>query len=311
MKKKEIRKKISSIGARLALNFSFWLVRISPYWLFQGVMQVFAFVWFHSAKRLRKVAWETLTVAFGETKGPQELEAIIHQCFRNITHAMLDLAYYSQHPQKVQERFIIENRHYLDAALQKGKGVVLVTAHFGNFPLMMLNLAQMGYRPSVILRRARDPEIAKKIYQVMERVGVKTIYSVPPRESVKQSLESLRANEILCVLMDQNFGSGSGVFVEFFGRKAATATGPVVFAERTGADVLLAFTVQEEGKYRVIFEPPVKLEEREDQQERLTVNVAKITRIIEDYIRRYPAEWGWMHRRWKSQDATAEQGVSL
>jgi Lauroyl/myristoyl acyltransferase len=88
----------------------------------------------------------------------------------------------------------------------------------------------------------------------------------------------------------------------FFGTKAATATGPVVFAMRTKAPILPMFIVrQKDDTHKIIIEPPLYIEEKEDYKETLIYNVARITKIIENYIRKYPQEWGWIHRRWKSR----------
>lgn len=303
MNKKEFRRNVINSSSMVAMSVALALVRILPYGLFSAVIRAGAFLWFTFAKRLRKIARESMTTAFGDTKSPEEIQKLIRQCFDNVGSGLMDLAYYAVHPQRVHDRFVIENQHYLDEALAQGKGVVLVTAHFGNFPLMLLELSQHGYKVNVILRRARNAKTAEGILGLMNQVNVKTIYSTPPRESVRQSLQVLRDNETLCVLMDQNFGAGSGVFVDFFGHKAATATGPVVLAERTGAVLLPVFNFREGDKYRLIFEPPVPLEYRDNHQEMLVVNVSRLTRLIESYIRRYPAEWGWMHRRWKTKES--------
>jgi len=294
---------MANVGARLGMFFALGIVRVLPYCFFRLTLNFLAGFWFFGAKRLRKIARESLLIAFGSAKSEKEIEQIIRQCFSNISSSMTDLLYCCEHPGQTKNLVSFEGLGYLEAALSKGKGAVLVTAHFGNFPLMLLALAQNGFRNSVIIRKARDAQTADKIFETMSKVGVNAIYSIPARDSVKQSLQVLRDNGILCVLLDQNFGSGSGVFVEFFGQKAATATGPVIFAERTQAAIVPVFTVRENGKYRIIFEPELPLEEREDHAEKLFVNVDRITRIIERYIRHYPAEWGWMHRRWKSKEA--------
>jgi KDO2-lipid IV(A) lauroyltransferase len=133
------------------------------------------------------------------------------------------------------------------------------------------------------------------------RLKIKTIYSLPRDVCVQETLESLRNNEVVFIPIDQNFGTG-GVFVEFFGRKAATATGPVVFAKRTGAAILPCFIVRQSGdRHKIIFEPALALEESEKPEEATQLNIQKLTVIIEAYIRKYPAHWGWIHRRWKTK----------
>ena len=121
---------------------------------------------------------------------------------------------------------------------------------------------------------------------------------------VDASIRVLRNNEVLFIPLDQNFGSGGGVFVEFFGHKAATATGPVIFAKRTAAPILPIFIKRDhDDVHKIMIEPPLELEGCPDDDEMLVVNTQKITNVIERYIRQYPQEWGWIHRRWKARPA--------
>jgi len=118
---------------------------------------------------------------------------------------------------------------------------------------------------------------------------------------VNNTIAALRNNELVFIPIDQNFGTG-GVFVNFFARKAATATGPVILAQRTGAAIIPCFIIREpDDKHKIIFEAELELLEGKDPQEAILINIQRLTDIIESYIRRYPAEWGWIHRRWKSK----------
>ena len=111
--------------------------------------------------------------------------------------------------------------------------------------------------------------------------------------------------------MDQNNVSKAGVFVEFFGRPSGTASGPAIFAMRTGSPILPIFTVRTgEDTHEVIVEPHFYLERKATDEETVQFNIQKITSIIEKYIRKYPQEWGWMHRRWKSQPKDAAATVA-
>ena len=90
--------------------------------------------------------------------------------------------------------------------------------------------------------------------------------------------------------------------MNFFGRKAATATGPVVFAQRTGAALIPCFILrQKDDRHRIVFEPALDLKEGDSPSDTILINIQILTAIIESYIRKYPAQWGWIHRRWKSQ----------
>ena len=285
-------------SARYALNLALWLIQCLPYRVIRGVMYFFLLLWYTFALKLKRIAHESLVTAFGSELSSAQRRKVVRQCFEKVGRSMTDLIYYAHYPEGVTQRFHIEGRSHLDRALEKGRGAIMVTAHFGNFCLMMLDLAQRGYKVNCIIRRAHDTDVAATIFESMNRVRVRPIYSSPPRKSVQESLQALRNNEILFVLLDQHFGSGNGVFVDFFGRKAATATGPAVLARRTQAPILPVFTIRNGEDYRMVIEPSLDLEPGDDQAA-VTADVAKITRIIEGYIRQYPTEWGWMHRRWK------------
>ena len=253
---------------------------------------------------MRKNAMETLTIALGKEKSHVEIEKICKDCFYNAGRNAIEMGSYNAHPKMIVEKFRFEgeSRRYLDEALAEGKGVLAISAHFGNFPLMLLYLAQMGYPTNAIIRPSRDEAIEKHFQAARTRLGLKTILSYPRELCVRLSLKCLRKKELLVVLLDQNTGSKSGVYVDFFGQRAGTATGPIIFALRTESPILPMFTVRDgEDSHKIIIEPHFKLEIKENDEDTLQYNVQKITSIIERYIRTYPKEWGWMHKRFKSK----------
>jgi KDO2-lipid IV(A) lauroyltransferase len=169
---------------------------------------------------------------------------------------------------------------------------------------MQFRLAKEGYVVNSIIRHMRDKLADDYFLEKRDKVGVKTIYSEPRKACILESMRSLRNNEVLFILLDQNFGTG-GVFVNFFGRKAATATGPIILSQKTGAKILPMFIVHNKNGKNILFiEPEFKLEERADKDETILLNIQRLTDIIEQYIRRYPAEWSWIHKRWKTRPKT-------
>ena len=294
--------------ARYAFYFFSALFRILPYAFVRALANVLIATAFLLVKRMRKISKESLTIAFGKEKSEQEIETIVRTCFFNLGRSAIEMLYFTQRPKMITDKlaFAPGARENLDRALAEDRGVVAVTAHFGNFPLMLLYLAQIGYKSNAIIRPARDEVIEKTFQDTRTRLGLHTIYSYPRLECVKESLRVLRNGEILCIPLDQNFGTG-GVFVDFFGQKAAAATGPIIFAMRTGAVILPIFIARDQDdRHKIMTEPHFVLEIKATDDETIQHNVAKITRIIEMYVRCYPYEWGWMHRRWKSKPASAE-----
>ena len=288
--------------ARYGLYSFAWVFKWLPYGFVRFITVILVTIGYWFTGNQRRIAEESMDIAFGDEKSSKEKKRIIKQCFKNFGSGMTELLYYLAHPEAVEQKVFFEGKEHLDRACAQNRGVIAVTAHFGNFPLMMLACALKGYQTSSIIRPARDEELSNYLERKRTEVGLKTIYAIPRQECVSNSLKELRNNGLLFAPIDQNFGSGGGVYVDFFGQKAATATGPAVFAMRTGAVILPMFIIrQNDGTHKIMIEPPVLLEERGNEKDTIAATMANITGLIEQYIRRYPHEWAWMHRRWKSR----------
>ncbi|MDP3142616.1 MAG: lysophospholipid acyltransferase family protein [Candidatus Omnitrophota bacterium] len=253
------------------------------------------------AVRHRRIAIESLSIAFGQEKDQCEITAIAKACFEIIAKGMVEVLWISEHPDCIKKKARIVGKEHLLKAFKEGRGAIGVSAHFGNFPLLLARLVQEGIKTNAIIRYSRDEKIEKYFEAKRREFGLNTIYSTPRTTCVTNSIKALRNNELLFIPIDQNFGT-AGVFVDFFGRQAATATGPVIFAQRTGAPIVPMFIVREkDDTHRIIIEPPMYIEKKEDNAATIQHNISRITKIIEEYIRKYPQEWGWIHRRWKSK----------
>lgn len=290
--------------ARYGLFGSAWILERLPFGAVDFFARCLIAIGFRFAVGQRRIARESLEIAFGGEKSLEEINRIIRRCFEHFGHGMIEMLYFLSHPEWTDRRVVWEGKEHLDQALVQGRGVIAVTAHFGNFPLMMLCCARRGYKTAAIIRPARDEALEQYLFRRRSESGVHTVYAVPRRECVVSALKALGQGQVLFIPLDQNFGSDGGVFVDFFGQKAATATGPVVFARRSKAPIVPMFIIrQADGTHKIIVEPPFDLEERSDEEETVAVNIGRLTNIIERYIRQYPHEWGWMHRRWKSRPA--------
>lgn len=207
---------------------------------------------------------------------------------------------------RYEKNIIIEGKDNLDRALAKGRGVIIVTAHLGNFPLMSYKLARQGYVVNVVVRPMRDSQAGEFFNEIRIAAGVKSILSYPRGECVQRIISALRNNEIVMIQMDQNFGTG-GVWVKFFGQLAATPVGPIVFAQRTQTAIVPGYIYRGKRGIRHYFKlfPQEELISSRDRAEEVLLNAIKITNLIEGWIRQVPAQWGWIHRRWKSRPTPA------
>ncbi|MBF0384542.1 MAG: lysophospholipid acyltransferase family protein [Candidatus Omnitrophica bacterium] len=308
MKAKELLKNFQRGLARNGLKANCYLMDRLPYVIFYVIAHIFMAIAYIFIVRHKRIAKESLDIAFGGTKTEKEKRFIIKKCFYEFGYGMFEVLYCLSNPGRIDEKITIEGEEKLISALDKGKGVIAVTAHFGNFPLMMLYFAHKKYPVSCIIRPTRDEELTRLLHEKREKAGLKTIYAAPKTECVAATIKALRNQEVVFIPIDQNFGAQGGVYVEFFGQKAGTATGPIVFARRTDAVILPMFIVGEgKDRHRIIIEDPVLIEEKEDEKATLTYNMAFITKTAERYIRKYPYEWAWMHRRWKSQPLKSQR----
>ena len=253
------------------------------------------------ARNQCKRALENPDIAFGNSKSLEKKKQITRAAFQIFITGGLELLVYNSISDDDKRQLIqIEGRSYLDEALAKGKGVIGLSAHFGNFPIMGGRLALEGYQCNLVVKAMKDPQVEVLFQKLRRDYGFNTIYLRPPTQCAHACLNALRNNQILLLLGDQRFRKG-GVMVNFFGKPASTAPGSASLALSTGAQVLPMFILRQENQVeRFIIEKPVTLVKTGDRKKDIQVNLQIFTDIIESYVSRYPEHWIWNHRRWKS-----------
>lgn len=294
-KKKILRRIAGWIGLRLTTNFSSYLPLSSLY----RFGELSGKLLFLLGRAHRKIALDSLAIAYPYLSF-EERRNIAMQSFIFMAQSSLELLYFLRNTREL-DKIKIEGIEFLDRALEFKKGVIALTAHLGNFPLMSLKLAQVGYPVNIIVRPMRDRKTGDYINRLRTQAGVKTIFSYPRKEVVAKTIRTLRNNEIVVIQMDQNFGTG-GVWVKFFNKLAATPVGPIVFALRTNATILpIRIIRKEQGVHLIKIEPPYQLIITDNKDETILLNAVRLTNIIEGWVKEHPAQWGWIHRRWKSR----------
>jgi KDO2-lipid IV(A) lauroyltransferase len=182
-------------------------------------------------------------------------------------------------------------------ALKAGKGIIAFNAHYGCWE--MSSAATMKYYPKVaaIYRPLDNPILDAKIRHIRTSSGG---HMIPRREALRQSLPWLRDNGILGIVVDQNFPAG-GIFVDFFGKLAATTPIVSILAHRTGAAVLPCHSRWFGDKLKIIWEAPLALSTSTDPKEANADETQRMTKIVEGWIKEDPTQWLWMHNRWKKR----------
>ncbi|HEV2492897.1 MAG TPA: lysophospholipid acyltransferase family protein [Terriglobia bacterium] len=270
-----------------------------PHRAARGVCGALAALAYWFWPRLRHVGLFNLRLAFPEWTERQR-RRVLRGVFRNFGRMLADFARFPQLSCANIERLIIYDgfEHYAQAR-EQGKGVIFLTAHFGNWELSSFAHGLYGYPLNFAVRKMDNPLLDELINRVRCLSGG---HAIEKNDFARQALRALKQGEALGILMDTNMLAAEGVFVDFFGRSASTTTGPARIARKTGAPLVLGLAIWDTKlrKYRLRFEP-VEWIHREDPEEEILVNTANFTRLIEEYVRRYPDQWLWVHRRWKTR----------
>ncbi len=246
-----------------------------------------------------QIVLTNLRIAFGREKSEEELRELAAACYRHLGKCLTEFYRLPAMTQEELRRIArLEGQEHLDAALARGKGGILLTGHVGNWEMVGARIAGAGYPLNVIARSQRDAALTDYIVRTRMAVGMSVFDRA---HSVGRSLRALRRNELVGILLDQNAGE-DGIFVDFFGLPASTAPGAAAFALRTDAAVLPTFGWrQEDDTHTVEIRAPVPLIRTGDREHDLRANTAQFTKIIEAQIRKHPAQWFWLHKRWKSR----------
>ncbi len=252
--------------------------------------------------RQRTIA--NMKLVYGDEKSLAEIKWMTRQIFRNLCRYASELVYFCSRDKAQKAAILIdavEGEEYLRQAYEKNKGVIAITAHFGNFLLTGKKLSDMGYRTATIMRQMKDEKLEKLFTKWRnEKMGQRTILKIPLSKSVRESINWVGKGNILVMYIDQR--SGSGIWVDFLGKSTLTATGAAVFALRTKAPVLPLFIVKyKPGLYKMVIEPPVKIDNTGERKKDIATNIARFSRVIEEYIWKYPTQWFWVHNRWKER----------
>jgi Kdo2-lipid IVA lauroyltransferase/acyltransferase len=303
MMTKKWRRKWEAVGGKLTFIIAppiILLIKLIP---LSGVYRLgtaFARIAGLFLGRRKKIALANLRLVFGNRKGAEEINAIYRECLTRTVTSFLESMKFCLLPLPVAKGLIeIGGKEHLDAALKRGKGIIIAGLHLGNFPLLAAKLALEGYPIAVIIKKPRNKYIAQLYTSMTDTVGIGFIDGRERRLAAQQSLRQLRGGGIVYIIIDQN-PPYPDITVDFFGYPVPSFKGPVVLALRTGAAILPAFIVYENGwRHKLIIEKPFTLETTGDQERDIAHNLARLMKLAEGYIERYPEQWWWWHRRWK------------
>lgn len=270
-----------------------------PLWLSVFLGKALGRLAFRVDRKRRDITLENLRAALGEKTSHAERVRIAEEVYANLGINLFEFMKLPWlKPDGLAGYVEVEGLDHLNSALKKGQGVILFTAHFGNWELMAANYALTGFPVDVVVRDLDNRLLEEFVRWARTRCGNRI---VSKGRAMRPLLKSLSANGIAGILLDQNVALAEGVFVDYFGIPACTNKGPAMLAAVSGAAVIPTFTLRTGRTHRVMIGEEVKLVDTGNRQEDAVENTARMTRIIEETVRKHPGQWFWVHRRWKTR----------
>ncbi|MDD5422998.1 MAG: ELM1/GtrOC1 family putative glycosyltransferase [Candidatus Omnitrophota bacterium] len=269
----------------IPVSFSLWIGRR------------FGTIAFIFNKKRRVVAYANLKAAFCNEKSPAELRALTKRVYQNMVQTFMEVLNLTKINRKYVDKYVeVVNMDRIRNASKSGRGTILLTAHFGNWELSSLVSSVEGFPIMVLVREQKMKRLNELLNALRESNGCKVIRK---GMNTKNLLRALYGNNIVGILSDQDAGR-NGMFIDFFGRPTSCHSGPMEIAKHTDSLILPNFIVRTKGPYHKLF-----LEEYIDfrnthTEDDIRHNLQKFAALLESYIRKYPDQWLWLHKRWKS-----------
>ena len=251
--------------------------------------------------KLQKTAGRNLEIALPELSAAEK-EKILRGTFESLGRHLGFVSHFRKFKHEDIRHLveIVGKEENFDKAYAQGKGVLFFTGHFGSWEVFNLLPPAFGFGMNILVRRIDNPLVENFVDDFRTRFGSVTLDKT---KSARKMFRVLENGELLGILADLNVQEKEGVFVDFFGIQSSTTTSIAKLALKTGAVVLPAFAVWEESKrkYVVYLEPPVEYEKTENDEADILSLTQNITKVVESYVRKYPEQWLWIHKRWNTR----------
>jgi len=247
----------------------------------------------------RSIALSNLKSALGKEYSSLHLKRIAKGSFQHFGEVMFDIIKFAHlKEQKKKNLVTIEGEAYIQEALREGKGTLLFSAHFGNWEIAPFFISQWG-KLSVIARPLDNVSLEKELLEIRKSLGAEVVYK---HQATRQTLRLLRAKEMVAILIDQNVVRNQAIFIDFFGRPAATTPSLATFHLRTSSPLIPVFCYPTPlHKYHIQILKPLEILLSGDSAQDILKITQLCTKIIEEQIRKHPKFWLWFHNRWKTR----------
>jgi lauroyl/myristoyl acyltransferase len=261
---------------------------------------------FHLAVSARRIALTNLDIAFGSTKSPGEKRRIANSAFQNFARSFLGLFWTKRLTPETLDKIVEinpDNLQMVQAAHARGKGVILVTFHFGEWETLGVATALFGFPMTIVMEQLRNPHLTR----IFERLrGHEVNHIILQRHAITKLLKALKRGECIALLIDLNaVPSRGGIWLDFFGKPVFGFSGAAALAQHTGAAIITAVGHPlPDGRIRAVYGPEIPCATTGDEEADLRVTSQQCLRFCEELIRREPERWLWFYRRWKFRPTT-------
>ena len=253
----------------------------------------------------RRLARTNIRLALGDSLTCRQQKKFVLKSSQNMAREFLELArWLDLSPERRRRLLKIEGEKHLRSA---GRGAILLTAHLSNFPLISVALTLRGFPNYFVMKQIKVKMTDDYFNRLEDRLGVDIIDLLPRSRCARECLARLKDNRVIVMALDLD-ARREGIFVDFFGKPASTHVGPLILARRTGAALLPAFLIrQPDRSYRLIIHPPLSPPASSRDYTRV---LKEYNRLLESYIRRYPEQYSWIYKRWKTRPP-GEEGEKI
>ena len=287
--------KFAYLSTWLGFKIGCAAVRWFPQAIFR-LSDLLATIGFHLFRGFRTRSVNNIQVALGTVLDRRAIDDTARRSLRNFFRACIEIAVaIESSDEELQRRIPVAGREHLDAALAKGKGVLILSAHLGNFFLVGCRLALEGHPAWVLVNQPRDGRFAQLMDRYRLQVRQRTIHARPRRGALRELGLVLRRNEIAVMIADE-YRKADGIAVTLFGMTVFARRGPATLALRSGAAVVPACLIrQPDDSLQLVIEPELQLARTEKTKEDVRENTVRMTQWLERTVRDYPDQWNWMN----------------
>ena len=278
----------------------FWLLSRFPLRWSMGIGRSFGILVGKFLSKLNRIAYRNLQIAFPNTSD-KEKKAIIRGTFASLGRHLGFISHFRFFGRKDAKKLVdvVGEEHYFKAR-ETGRGLIFFTGHFGSWEIFNLLSPAFDEHINILVRRIDNELVENYVDSMRTRFGSVTLGK---RRAPRRIYELLEKGEVVGILADLNAQLHDGVFVDYFGVPACTTTSIAKFALRSESLIMPAFAVwnEEKGQYEVHIEPPIEYETSGVAKQDILEITSRFTEIVEKYVRKYPDQWLWIHKRWNTR----------